>query len=517
MPERADTGVGAGTVYLIGAGPGDPGLLTVRGRECLRAAEVVVYDYLVHPAVLAEAAPGAEVIDAGKRKGAKTFTQDAINALLIDRARQGRVVARLKGGDPFVFGRGGEEALALAEAGVPFEVVPGVSSVVAVPAYAGIPLTHRGAAATVVITTGHEDETKGGSEIPWGDLALTSGTLVFVMGMTHLAEIAERLRERGRPPDTPVAVIRWGTYPRQQTVIGRLDTIVNEAARLDLQPPGLIVVGEVVRFRERLTWFEKRPLFGRSVIVTRASDQAPELVGRLLATGAEVIEAPAIRVVPPSSWDEVDAAIARVGRYRWLVLTSVNAAEAFFDRLLARGADARALGGVRVCAIGDKTAAAIRRHGVIPDRVADESTGEGVVAALSGEDLSGAAILLPRAKVAREVIVDSLASRGAKVDVVTVYETQPVGVVPDPAREALRRKDRAFVTFTSPSTVAGFLEALGADSALMGDAVVACLGPPTAEAARRRGLVVAIQPARQTMAALVEALVAHATTTRRDP
>ncbi len=517
MPDRSDTGVGAGTVYLIGAGPGDPGLLTVRGRECLRAAEVVVYDYLVHPAVLAEAAPGAEVIDAGKRKGAKTFTQEAINALLVDRARQGRVVARLKGGDPFVFGRGGEEALALAEAGVPFEVVPGVSSVVAVPAYAGIPLTHRGVATTVVITTGHEDETKGGSAIPWEDLALTSGTLVFVMGMTHLAEIAERLRERGRPPDTPVAVIRWGTYPRQRTVIGRLDTIVNEAVRLDLQPPGLIVVGEVVRFRERLNWFERRPLFGRSVIVTRTSDQAQELVGRLLATGAEVIEAPAIRIVPPSSWDEVDAAIARLGRYRWVILTSANAAAAFFDRVLARGADARALGGVRVCAIGEKTAAAIQRYGIVPDRVADESTGEGVVAALSGEDLSGAAILLPRAKVAREVIVDSLASRGAKVDVVTVYETQPVGVVPDPARDALRRRDRAIVTFTSPSTVSGFLEALGADSALMGDAVVACLGPPTAEVARRRGLAVAIQPARQTMAALVEALVAYATATRRDP
>ncbi len=491
--------------------------MTVRGRECLRRANVVVYDYLVHPAVLAEAAPGAEIVDAGKRKGAKTFTQDAINGLLINRARQGLVVARLKGGDPFVFGRGGEEAMALAEAGVAFEVVPGVSSVIAVPAYAGIPLTHRGVAATVVITTGHEDETKGGSAIPWEDVALTSGTLVFVMGMTHLAEITERLIERGRAPDTPVAVIRWGTYPRQRTVTGRLDTIVREATRLDLQPPGLIVVGEVVRLRERLNWFERRPLFGRAVIVTRAETQAEDLVARLNDAGADVIEAPAIRIDPPSSWDEVDAAIARLGRYRWVILTSVNAVAAFFDRVLARGADARALGGVRVCAIGEKTAAAIRRYGVVPDRVAEESTGEGLVAALADQDLAGAAILFPRAKVAREVIGEALIARGGKVDVVTVYQTQPVGRVPDQAREALQRRQGAIVTFTSPSTVGGFLDALGVDAALMCDAVVACLGPPTAEAARQRGLAVTIQPRHQTMAALVEAIVDHVTTTRREP
>jgi uroporphyrinogen III methyltransferase/synthase len=476
----------------------------------------VVYDYLVHPAVLAEASPEAEIVDAGKRKGAKTFTQDAINALLIERARRGRVVARLKGGDPFVFGRGAEEALALAEAGVPFEVVPGVSSVVAVPAYAGIPLTHRGAATTVVITTGHEDETRSGSAIPWDDLALTSGTLVFVMGMTHLAEIAERLRERGRPPDTPVAVIRWGTYPRQQTVIARLDTIEDEAARLDLQPPGLIVVGEVVRLRERLNWFERRPLFGRAVIVTRAEAQAPDLVGRLLEAGADVIEAPAIRIAPPVSWDEVDAAIARLGRYRWVILTSANAAAAFFERVLARGSDARVLGGVRVCALGERTAAAIQRYGIVPDRVAEEATGEGVVASLAGEDLAGAAILLPRAKVAREVIVDALASRGAKVDVVAVYETQLVDRLPNQVREALRREPGVIVTFTSPSTVAGFLDALGDDVALMSRAAVACLGPPTAEAARRRSVNVAIQPSRQTMGDLVEAIIAHVTTTRRE-
>jgi uroporphyrinogen III methyltransferase/synthase len=516
MPNPDDAGAGLGIVYLIGAGPGDPGLLTVRGRRCLRRADVVVYDYLVHPAVLAEAAPEAEVVDAGKRKGAKRFTQEAINALLIDRARQGRVVARLKGGDPFVFGRGGEEALALAEAGVPFEVVPGVSSVVAVPAYAGIPLTHRGAATTVVITTGHEDDSKAGSAIPWEDLALTSGTLVFVMGMTHLAEIADRLRTRGRPPETPVAVIRWGTYPRQQTVIGRLDTIVRDTARLDLQPPGLIVVGEVVRLRERLNWFERRPLFGRTVIVTRAEVQAPDLVERLWDAGADVIEAPAIRVVPPLSWDEVDAAIARLGRYRWVILTSANAATAFLDRVLARGVDARALGGVRVCAIGEKTAGAIRRYGIVADRVAEQSTGEGVVASLGDEDLAGAAILLPRAKVAREVIVDTLASRGAKVDAVAVYETQLMGRVPDQACEALRRQG-TIVTFTSPSTVEGFLNALGEDAVLMRDAVIACLGPPTAEAARQRGLSIAVQPSRQTMADLVKAIIAHVTATRRTP
>ncbi|MFZ5876260.1 MAG: uroporphyrinogen-III C-methyltransferase [Nitrospirota bacterium] len=499
----------AGTVYLIGAGPGDPGLLTIRGRECLRRADAVVYDYLVHPALLAEAGPGAEIIDAGKRKGAKTFTQQAINELLIDRARSGRTVARLKGGDPFVFGRGGEEALALAEAGVPFEVVPGVSSVLGAPAYAGIPLTHRGVATTVVLTTGHEDETKGGSGIPWRDVALTSGTLVFVMGMTHLAEIVDRLSAHGRAPDTPVAVIRWGTYPAQRTVVGTLATIARETSRADLQPPGLIVVGEVVRLRERLNWFERRPLFGRSVVVTRAEAQAGELAGLLQDAGADVIEAPAIRLAPPASWHEVDDAIARLARYRWVILTSANAVTAFFDRVFARGADVRALGAARVCAIGVKTAEAMRRYGVVPDRVAEDSTGEGVVAALAGETLSGAPILLPRATVAREVIVEGLTARGAKVDAVSVYETRSVDHVPDRARDALRRPG-TIVTFTSPSTVTGLVDALGADAALLRDAVVACLGPPTAEAARARGLRVAVQPGRQRMDALLRAIVEYA-------
>jgi uroporphyrinogen III methyltransferase/synthase len=463
---------------------------------------------LVHPALLAEAGPGAEIIDAGKRKGAKTFTQQAINELLIDRARSGRTVARLKGGDPFVFGRGGEEALALAEAGVPFEVVPGVSSVLGAPAYAGIPLTQRGIATTVVLTTGHEDETKGGSGIPWHDVALTSGTLVFVMGMTHLAEIVERLSGHGRAPDTPVAVIRWGTYPTQRTVVGTLATIVRETARVDLQPPGLIVVGEVVRLRQRLNWFERRPLFGRSAIVTRTEHQAGELARLLRDAGADAIEAPAIRLTPPASWHDADDAIARLGRYRWVILTSANAVTAFFDRVFARGLDARALGSARVCAIGAKTAEAMRRYGIAPDRVAEESTGEGVVAALSGEALSGAAILVPRAKVAREVIVQELTARGAMVDAVTVYETRSVDRVPDPARDALRRSGTV-VTFTSPSTVTGFMDALGPEAALMRDATVACLGPPTAEAANSRGLRVAIQPDQQTTDALVRAIVKY--------
>jgi uroporphyrinogen III methyltransferase/synthase len=463
---------------------------------------------------LEEAGPGAEIIDAGKRKGAKTYTQRAINELLIARARSGRAVARLKGGDPFVFGRGGEESLALAEAGVPFEVVPGVSSVLAVPAYAGIPLTHRGVSATLLVTTGHEDEAKVDSGIPWQDVALTGGTLVFVMGMTHLAEIVERLSGRGRPADTPVAVIRWGTYPGQRTVVGTLRTIVRETARVDMQPPGLIVVGEVVRLRERLNWFEHRPLFGRTAIVTRAAAQAGELVAMLRDAGAEVIEAPAIRLMPPSSWHDVDDAIARLGRYRWVILTSANAVTAFFDRVFARGCDARALGAARVCAIGEQTAAAIRRYGITADRVADNSTGEGVLAALAGEDLAGAAVLLPRAKTAREVIVEGLTARGAKVDVVTVYETRPMDHVPDRARDALRRPG-TIVTFTSPSTVSAVLDALGDDAALMRDAVVACLGPPTAEAARGRGLRVAIQAGEQRMSALVGAIIAHAADTRR--
>jgi uroporphyrinogen III methyltransferase/synthase len=510
MPIKDDGGLRPATVYLIGAGPGDPGLLTLRGRDCLCRADVVVYDYLVNPALLAHAPDGAEIIDAGKRKGEQRFTQEAINHLLIDRARRGRRVARLKGGDPFIFGRGGEEALALADAGVPFEVVPGVTAVVAVPAYAGIPLTHRAYAASVVLTTGHEDQDKPESAVPWGDLAATKGTLVFVMGMTHVAAIAERLLGAGRSPETPVAIIRWGTYPRQQTVVGRLGTIVADATRLNLQPPGLIVVGEVVALRERLRWYERRPLFGRPVVVTRPAAQSADLVARLEEVGAEVMEAPAIRVEPPASWDEVDRAIAALPRYRWIVLTSVNAVRSFFDRLYACGRDARALGGVKVCAIGEKTAAVVRRYGVVPDRVAEESTGEGLVAAFAEEDVAGAAILFPRARVARDVAPDALAARGAKVDVITVYENRPVGAVPADVREALLRRKDAIVTFTSASTVTGFLDALGANAIeVMGGVTVACLGPVTADAARRRGLTVAVQPARQTMAALVEALVAH--------
>ncbi|MEO5656520.1 MAG: uroporphyrinogen-III C-methyltransferase [Nitrospiria bacterium] len=510
MPNPPEDPPATGLVYLIGAGPGDPGLMTVRGRDCLREADVVVFDYLVNPAILAGVRPGAEIVDAGKRKGAQRFTQEAINALLIDRAAQGRIVARLKGGDPFVFGRGGEEALALADAGVPFEVVPGVSSVTAAPAYAGIPLTHREYAAAVTVTTGHEDPSKGESAIRWQDLAVASGTVVFVMGMTHLEEITRRLIAGGRRPDTPIAIIRWGTYPRQQTIVGRLDTIVAESARLDLQPPGLIVVGEVVALRERLAWFERRPLFGRTVIVTRAAGQSADLIARLDRAGAEVIEAPAIRVEPPPSWDAVDRAIAGLARYRWLLLTSANAVRAFFDRLETLGLDARALGGIRVCAIGEKTAQTVRRYGIRPDRVAEESTGEGLVAALATEDLSGAAVLFPRARIAREVIAEALTARGAKIDVVVVYDNHPAATVPEPAREALTRAG-TIVTFTSGSTVTGFLDALGPDARLVRDATVACLGPVTADAARGRGLSVAIEPARQTMPALVEALIAHVT------
>ncbi len=508
MPIKADRPTGPGTVYLIGAGPGDPGLLTVRGLDCLRRADVVVYDYLVNPVLLAHASAGAEIIDAGKRKGEQRFTQEAINRVLIDRAQRGRTVARLKGGDPFIFGRGGEEALALADAGVPFEVVPGVTAVVAVPAYAGIPLTHRAYAASVVLTTGHEDQEKPESAVPWEDLASTKGTLVFVMGMTHVAAIAERLLGAGRSPATPVAIIRWGTYPRQETVVGRLGTIVADSTRLNLQPPGLIVVGEVVALRERLRWYERRPLFGRPVIVTRPAAQSADLVSRLDEAGAEVIEAPAIRVEPPASWEDVDRAIAALPRYRWILLTSVNAVRSFFDRLHACGRDARALGGVKVCAIGERTAAVIRTYGVIPERVAEESTGEGVVAALAAEDVSGAAILFPRARVARDVVPDALAARGAKIEVVTVYENRPVDSVSVNVREALNRRRDVIVTFTSASTVTGFLDALGSDAAMNG-VTVACLGPATAEAARRRGLTVAVQPARQTMAAFVEALAAH--------
>lgn len=501
-----------GTVYLVGAGPGDPGLLTLRGADCLARADVVLHDYLVNPVLLERARPDAERVYVGKQGGGPSVSQDEINRVLVARARAGRTVVRLKGGDPFIFGRGGEEAEALAEAGVPFEVVPGVTSAIAGPAYAGIPLTHRDLVSTVTFVTGHEDPAKARSSIDWAALA-RGGTLVFFMGVKTLPAIVAQLLAHGRPADTPAAVIRWGTRAEQETVVGTLADIAEQVRARGIKPPALTVVGEVVRLRERMNWFEGKPLFGRRVLVTRAREQASVFAEGLREAGAEPVEFPAIELRPPDSWAEVDAALGRLAEYDWVLFTSANAVRYLLSRLLASGRDVRALGRARLCAIGPATAEALEALGLRVDVVPPEYRAEAVVEAIAArEPLCDRRVLVPRAKEARDVVPKALAEQGARVDVVTVYQN----VLPDRSaaaavREMLEAGRIDAVTFTSASTVRNLVDMLGPDSApaLLARTVVAAIGPVTAEAAARAGVRVDLVAEASTIPGLTRALVAR--------
>jgi uroporphyrinogen III methyltransferase/synthase len=501
-----------GKVYLVGAGPGDPGLLTVKGKECLEHADVVLYDYLANPALLRHAPDRAERIYVGRRGRGHYQDQADINRLLIERANSGQVVVRLKGGDPFVFGRGGEEAEAVAAAGVAFEVVPGVTAAVAVPAYAGIPVTHRTLASTVTFVTGHEDPSKQTTVMDWPKLAGTSGTLVFMMGMKTLPTIVMRLMKEGRSPETPVAAVRWGTRADQQTVIGTLKDIVMRAEQARLEPPTVIVVGEVVKLREQLNWFEKRPLFGKRIVLTRAREQAREFSQLLAAYGAEPIEAPTIQIVPPISWEAIDQAIARLGEYAWLIFTSVNGVKPFMDRLRVARKDSRALAHLRVCAIGPRTAVELAQYGVTPDLVPSEFQAEGVLAALAEHDLRVKKVLIPRAEVAREILPEQLRRMGAEVDVIAVYRTIAPAADLSRLTELIEAGKIDVVTFTSSSTVRNFVEMVGgAEQArrLGSKTTIGCIGPITAQTAEQSGLTVAIMPPENTVPALAQAIVRH--------
>lgn len=498
-----------GKVYLVGAGPGDPKLLTLRGKECLEQADVVLYDYLANPAILTHVPDHAERLYVGRRGKGKYPAQDEINRLLIERAQEGNTVVRLKGGDPFVFGRGGEEAEVLASAGIEFEVVPGVTAAVAVPAYAGIPVTHRTLASTVTFVTGHEDPDKPSTGVEWPRLATSHGTLVFLMGMKNLPAIVANLTAEGRSSATPAAIIRWGTRAAQQTVVGTLADIVGKAEAAKMEPPTVIVVGDVVRLREQLNWFERRPLFGKRILMTRAKEQASELAEQLAAYGAEPVEAATIRIVPPEDWTAVDRAIGSIGSYRWVIFTSVNGVDRFMTRLRAKGLDARCLAGLQVCSIGPRTAQELEKFGVQADVVPADYQAEGLLAALGGQDLKQARILIPRAEVARELLPDELRARGAHVDVVTVYRT----IIPSEDREEWRRQlsDRQIhvVTFTSSSTVRNFVTMLGGMERvrpLLQSVLVACIGPITARTAEEFGLTVSIMPGENTIPALVDAI-----------
>jgi len=502
-----------GKVYLVGAGPGDPGLLTIKGRDCLSLAQVVIYDNLANRAFLQYAPDQAELIYVGKKGGCHTKSQDEINSLVIDRAHRGHIVVRLKGGDPFVFGRGGEEAQELVKAGVDFEVVPGVTSAIAVPAYAGVPLTHRDYTSTVAFVTGHEDPNKEASDIEWNKLATGVGTLVFLMGVGNVSTIVEKLIANGRSPDTPAALIQNGTVAAQRTLVGPLRDIAGLAKKNHVKPPGIIVVGDVVRLREKLNWFETRPLFGKRIMVTRARDQASEFLKGLTHLGAECIEFPTIEVVPPENWDALDRAIGALETYQWVVFTSVNGVKYFLRRLAALGRDIRDLKGLHIGAIGPKTAQRWHRLGIEPDLVPEEYRAEAVVECFRKKGAKGARVLIPRAAKAREVLPEELRKMGARVDVVPAYRT--IKPSQDTARvsELLEKGAIDMVTFTSSSTVTNFLGMFEAHRdrtpGWMRHVVVACIGPITARTAQENGLSVDLVPTEYTVEALTDSIVRY--------
>ncbi len=498
---------GVGKVYLIGAGPGDPGLLTIKALDVLKSCDAVVYDYLANPVFLEYVQEGCETIYVGKKSAQHTLSQEGINQLLVRLGRQGKRVARLKGGDPYVFGRGGEEAQVLREEGIPFEVIPGITSAVAAPAYAGIPLSHRDFTSTIGIVTGHERPDKERSAIDWKGLATSMGTLVFLMGVKNLRQICHNLIEAGRGPDTPAAVIQWGTTPRQRTVTGTLKTMPGIAEQEGITPPAVLVVGQVVSLRGSLNWFETRPLFGRRVVVTRARAQASEMKRRLEALGAEVVSFPTIRIVPPRSWEALDASLENLHSYDGLILTSVNGVESFFERLLGKGRDARSLGGLFVAAIGPKTAERLRDFGIVPDLVPREYRAEGLLSFFPEGEAKR--ILFPRAKVAREVLPELLRQRGYQVDVIPVYET--IMEDPDPEiKEEIFSGKVDVITFTASSTVRNFVEMMGVPELaqkLPPTVKIASIGPITSKTLKDLGFTVDIESPVYTIDSLIDAIV----------
>jgi uroporphyrinogen III methyltransferase/synthase len=498
-------------VYLVGAGPGDPGLITVKGQECIQNADIIIYDYLASPALLKHASKSAELIYVGKKGGDHTLSQDEINALIIEKAKTGSIVCRLKGGDPFIFGRGGEEAEVLVKKGIPFEVVPGVTSAVAAAAYAGIPLTHRKLTSTVAFVTGHEDPYKDESSIDWESLAKGIGTLVFFMGVKNLPDITQKLIANGKLPETPVAVIRWGTTPNQQTVTGTLDNISNRVKEVGLKSPAIITVGEVVSLRPLLKWFENRPLLGKRIVVTRARAQASDMIKQLSDLGAECLEFPTIKVTPPDDIRPLNQAIARLVDYDWIVFTSVNGVKFFFDRLFAIGKDVRALHHLRIAAIGPVTAEKLGNFGLKSDIIPDTYRAEAVVDAFKKVALNRKKILLPRAKEARPILPEQLRKMGAEVDEVTAYLTQKDQGNTDKLIKHLEEHSIDLITFTSSSTVKNFKSLLPANDfdKLIQDVTIASIGPITADTAKEMGFKIHIVADAYTIPGLCEAIVQY--------
>lgn len=499
-----------GKVYLVGAGPGDPKLVTLRGLECIAQADVVIYDRLATNLLFEHAKPDAEFIYVGKADGEHSFKQEDINRLLVEKAKEGKIVTRLKGGDPLIFGRGGEEALTLVENGIEFEFVPGVSSGNAVPAYAGIPVTHRGLTSTVAYVTGHEDPTKPSSDIEWSSL-VGIGTIVFYMGMRNLPKIVDQLIKHGRSKDTPVAIIRWGTTPQQQTVIGTLENIVQKVREVMLKAPCIIIVGEVVSLREKLCWFEKKPLFGKTILITRAKEQAAEFSDLLAKLGGHPVEIPTIKITDPDSFENIDAALDRLesgGGYDWVIFTSANGVRYFIKRMRALGKDIRILAGAKIAVIGPATARTVNELLMNVDLTPEEFVAEGLIEEFKSIGIKGDRILIPRAKVARDVLPDTLREMGAEVDVAEAYQTVLDEKAASRIKELLLEKSINIATFTSPSTINNFAKLIGDElSELMKDVEIAVIGPITERAVEKIGLNVDIIAKEYTIPGLVEAIL----------
>lgn len=502
-----------GTVYLVGAGPGDPGLLTLRGGELLVTCDAIVYDALANPALLALAhvadrvAP-VELFDVGKRGGASdSARQDEINALLVRLGREGKRVVRLKGGDPLVFGRGSEEAMALAEEGIPFELVPGVTAGIAAPAYAGIPVTHRGVSTSVTFVTGHEDPAKETTTVDWSALARAGGTIVLYMGVKTLPRIVAALTGGGMSPGTPAAAIQWGTYPTQRTVTATLETLADEIQRSGLTAPVITVIGPVAALRDQIAWFDNRPLFGKRIVVTRARSQAATLSDRLTSRGANVLEMPATRIEPLDD-APLRRALGHLNDYAWAMFTSQNAVRIVWEALRAQGRDARAFAGIKLAVVGPATAEALLEHGLAVDVAPDRFVAEALLDALKGRrDVRGTRILYAAAQDARGTLEEGLAELGAVVDRVETYRSAPDGDGAAQLRAELMDGTIDLATFTSASSVIAFVAAVGDDAATRAPA--ASIGPITSEAARAAGLDVVIEAEKSTIPGLVDAIERH--------
>ena len=494
-----------GLVVLVGAGPGDMGLLTLSGKQWLQKADVVLYDHLVNPDMIRFTQKSAEMIYVGKKEGVASMEQEQINNLLINKAREEKIVVRLKGGDPFIFGRGGEEIQAIQAVGIPFIIVPGVTSVTGVAAYAGIPLTHRHLSSPLSIITGSNEKNQGDLHIDWEKIASRSGTLVFLMGARKLPLIVEKLIKFGKSPETPIAVVQWGTTARQKTWTGTLGTIVEISAEDKILPPALTIIGEVVNLKSKIEWYEHLPLFGKTVVVTRKGDQADSMIDRLRELGAEPFFFPVIETIAPDDWSPLDNALNNLSQYDGLIFTSVNGVRFFAERLKTIEQDIRELKGARVYTIGPKTAEAVRDLGIRVDVVPENFVAESLIESIGNAE--GKRFLIPRATVARETLPEQLRKMGALVDVAPAYKT----VLPSQSVDALEKRLKEgsvdVITFTSSSTVTNFLTLTGEQLLpAIKNTKIACIGPITAKTARDAGLNVEIMPEQYTVSSLMDAI-----------